>query len=94
MQISTIAPHASGAFDPSRNLTPSDIEVSRKFINVTIKWSKTLQTRDKVHVITVTKLACPSLCPVTTLQKAIAMYKPAVKTPCFKLKLPMDGSFL
>ena len=28
---------ASGAVDPSRNLTPSDIKVSKKFMNVTIK---------------------------------------------------------
>ena len=27
LRISNIAPHASGAVDPSRNLTPSDIKV-------------------------------------------------------------------
>ena len=86
LRISNIAPHASGAFDTSRNLTPSDIKVSRKFMNMIIKWSKTLQTRDKIHVITVPKLSCPLLCPVTALQKAIAMYNPAPQDPLFQIK--------
>ena len=86
LRISNIAPHAAGAFDPSRNLTPSDIKVTRKFMNVAIKWSKTLQTRDKIHVVTVPKLSCPLLCPVTALQKAIAMYHPAPQDPLFQIK--------
>ena len=81
LQISNIAPHASGAFDPSRNLTTSDIKVTSKFMNVAIKWSKTLQTRDKIYVVTVPKLSCPLLCPVTALQKAISMYHPGPQDP-------------
>ena len=68
LRISNIAPHASAAFDASRNLTPADIKVSKKIMNVSIKWSKTLQTRDKIHVVTVPKLASPLLCPVKALQ--------------------------
>ena len=86
LRISKIAPHASGAFDPSRNLTPSDIKVTSKFMNVALKWSKTLQTRDKIHVVTEPKLSCPLLCPVTALQKAIAMYNPGPHDPLFQIK--------
>ena len=86
LRISNIAPYAAGAFDPSRNLTPSDIKVTRKFMNVAIKWSKTLQTRDRIHVVTVPKLSCPLLCPVTALQKAIAMYDPAPQGPLFQIE--------
>ena len=86
LRISNIAPHASGAFDASRHLTPNDLKVSKNFMNVTIKWSKTLQTRDRVHVITVPKLASPLLCPVRALQQAIALYNPAPHEPLFQVK--------
>ena len=85
LRISNIAPHASTAFDASRNLTPSDIKISKHFMNVSIKWSKTLQTRDKVHVVTVPKLTSPLLCPVNALQEAIALYNPAPQDPLFQI---------
>ena len=55
-------------------------------MNVSNKWSKTLQTRDKIHVVTVPKLACPLLCPVKALQQAIALYNPAPHDPLFQSK--------
>ena len=55
-------------------------------MHVAIKWSKTLQTRDKIHTVTVPKLLCPLLCPVTALQKAIAKYDPAPQGPLFQIK--------
>ena len=55
-------------------------------MNVSIKWSKTLQTRDKIHIVTVAKLACPLLCPVKALQEAISLYNPAPQDPLFQIK--------
>ena len=77
-----------------RHLTPSDVKVSKNFMNVTIKWSKTLQTRDKVHIITVPKLSCPLLCPVRALQQAIALYNPAPHHPLFQVKTSKGWSVL
>ena len=59
-------------------------------MNVSLKWSKTVQTRDKIHVVTVPKLACPLLCPVKAMQEAISLYNPAPQEPLFQIKTSKD----
>ena len=49
-----------------------------------IKWSKTLQTRDKVHILILPRLKL-SLCLVRELKKAISVYKPTGNQPLFHI---------
>ena len=49
-----------------------------------IKWSKTLQTRDRVHFLTLPCLNS-TLCPVRALKKAISVYKPTGNQPLFQI---------
>ena len=46
LRISNLAPHSVGAFDPSKHLTLADITFNSTGMTLTIKWSKTMQTRD------------------------------------------------
>ena len=87
LQISNVAPHARGAFDPTVHLTPSDIAISRKLMKITLKWSKTIQSRDKTHVVMVPRLRSSILCPVSALQTAIAEYKPSPHDPLFQKRV-------
>ena len=73
------------AFDPSRHLTIGDVTITEENMTVTIKWSKTLQTQDKVHLLTLPKLPKSPLCPVRALNRAVKVYKPHGLYPLFQI---------
>ena len=85
LRISNLAPHAVRAFDPSSNLTIEDISITKTNMTVVIKWSKTLQTRDKVHLLTLPRLPKSPLCPVKALKRAVQVYKPQGLDPLFQI---------
>ena len=78
-------PHAENAFDTTIHLTPQDVLISEKFMKITLKWSKTIQSRDKVHVVVVPRLRSRLTCPVKAMQEAIAMYNPSPTSPFFQI---------
>ena len=78
LRISNIAPHS---FRESRHLTRGDIQFTPPGMLITLKWSKTMQSRDKSHVIALPSLWPSLLCPVHALKKAIAHYKPKNHDP-------------
>ena len=85
-RISNLAPHSLTSFDPSRHLTLRDISITSKFMQITVKWSKTLQTRDKFHMVTLPRLPGSVLCPVRALKKVIKLYHPQPDSPLFQMK--------
>ena len=46
-----MVPHSYKEFDASCHLTLADMEFKKTEMNLTIKWSKTNQTRDRVHTV-------------------------------------------
>ena len=60
-------PHSKNGFDPSCHLTRGDIIFSDNEAIVLVKWSKTIQSRDKVARVVIPKLPGSKLCPVTAL---------------------------
>ena len=85
LRISNLAPHSLSQFDPSRHLTPSDIVFKKSTMTVALKWSKTIQTRDRVHTIVLPKLGSSILCPVNALKRALAVYNPGQNDPLFQV---------
>ena len=86
LRISNIAPHSYSQFDSTRHLTRSDVKFNSLGMCITLKWSKTMQTRDKVHVITLPFLHPSPLCPVYALKRALSHYKPSPHEPLFQVK--------
>ena len=80
LRISNLAPHA-----PSRHLTIGVITIIQENMTVTIKWSKTLQTQDKVHLLTLPRLPKSPLCPVRALKRAVKVFKPQGLDPLFQI---------
>ena len=85
LRISNLAPHSYSQFNPSRHLTPSDIGFKKSTMTVALKWSKTMQTRDRVHTIVLPKLGYSILCPGNTLKWAFAVYSPGHNDPLFQV---------
>ena len=85
LRISNLAPHSYAQFDLSRHLTPADITFKKSTILVQLKWSKTMQTCDKIHTIVLPKLGPSILCPVSALKNALAVYHPNPHDPLFQI---------
>ena len=71
MRLSNLAPHAIGSFDATRHLTGEDIVFTKKHAKVIIKWSKTMQSRDRIQCITVLKLHSKIICPYRALKRSV-----------------------
>ena len=74
LRLSNLVPHAVGEFDFTRHLTGDDIFFTSKYVKVMIKWSKTIQTRDRVQCLTLPRLTISNICPYTALKKLFRLY--------------------
>ena len=81
-----MAPHAYSKFDPTRHLVSADLEFKMQGVHIGLKWSKTMQNRDKIYTIVLPKLYPSVLCLVTALKKALAEYNPAPYDPFFQVR--------
>ena len=60
-RLSNLAPHAILSFDDTRHLTGDDI-FTKHFVKVLLKWTKTMQTRDRVQCVTLPRLHDKRIC--------------------------------
>ena len=72
--LSNLAPHALADFDPTRHLTGQDVFFTKKYAKVLIKWSRTMQTRDKVQCLTLPKLKNKIISPYRALKAIFKLY--------------------
>ena len=70
------------------HLTPANVRIGKRYMTLHINWSKTNQTRDKLHIITLPQLSGSVLCPIMALQRAISAYNPLPSDPLFQVKTP------
>ena len=81
-----MAPHSAQSFDHSRHLCGGDVVFTSKYVQILIKWTKTVQTRDKIHVLSLPKLATPLLCSYSALKDIFAAYNPLPDDQLFQIK--------
>ena len=86
LRLSNIAPHSLTSFDPSRHLCAGDLIFAKHFLKVILKWSKTIQDRNKVHLLTLTRVKGLKLCPYVACKQAIRLYLPGPNDPLFQIK--------
>ena len=78
-------------FDATRHLTLHDITFKFDCMQIAVKWSKTLQTRDRIHLVTLPRLPGSPLCPVKALKKSRS-YITHIQIPHFFGSRPLlDG---
>ena len=86
LRLSNLVSHAVRDFDFTRHLTGHDIFFTKKYVKVMIKWSKTLQTRDRVQCLSLPKLQNKPICPYTALKKLFTLYSMSGNTPLFQIQ--------
>ena len=84
LRLSNLCPHSLATFDPSRHLTGADLIFTKSFVKVILKWSKTIQTRDSVQVITLPRLTDQDLCPRAALKYLKKYYSFTDQSPLFQ----------
>ena len=89
LRISNLAPNSLSTFDSSRHLTPADVSIYEHNMKLRLKWSQTMQNRDKVHIVTLPRVKSSPLYPVKALQRAIADYSPLMNEPLFQINTSM-----
>ena len=85
MRLSNLAPHSLSTLDPSGHLTGHNVFFTKKIVTLLIKWSKTLQTRDKVQCITLPNLQDPLICPFLALKELFKLYPMSSHSSLFQL---------
>ena len=83
--LSNLAPHALSEFDASRHLTGEDVFFTKRFVKILLKWSKTLQTRDKIQCITLPKLKNKSIFPYIALKVLFKLYTMSSDSSLFEI---------
>ena len=68
LRISNLVPHSINSFDPLKQLARGDIIFAPPGAHIVVKWSKTLQFRDKIKILKIPLLKNSCLCPVSALK--------------------------
>ena len=86
LRLSNMVPHAILQFDPSRHLARGDVILGRCSGKLLIKWSKTIQNRDRVKIIDLPFLGHSHLCPIMALKVLLSIIPPGNNSPLFQVK--------
>ena len=83
-RISNLVPHSISTYDSARQFFGGDIFYQKRFVKLLVKWSKTLQSRDEVKIITLPRLAYKVICPYLALRAVTQLYAPTANQPLFQ----------
>ena len=85
LRLSNMVSHSFSSFDISRHLARGDIIFSHDMVIILVKWSKTIQSRNKIAHIHITVLPGSRLCPVTALKCMLAVVPGSQDDPLFSI---------
>lgn len=80
---SNLVPDRTHLFDQNKQLTRGDIRTGKSMLLVTIKWSKTIQFGERVHVIPIMATTDSKICPVRNYARMCKLLKGSNSDPAF-----------
>ena len=86
LRISNLLPHSTQSFSPIHQLSQVDLIFAPPGLHIIIKWTKTLQTRDKVKILKLPSLGSNPLCPVLALKNVLSLVPKGKNLPVFQVK--------
>ena len=92
LRISNLVPHAISKFNPLEQLARADIIFAPPGALILVKWSKTLQLKNKLKILKIPIIPKSPLCPVTALRILLAITPKGTISHCFRSKTTTDGS--
>ena len=85
LRLSNMVPHCFCSFDISRHLTRGDIIFSHHMATILVKWSKTVQSKDKIARIHIPVLPGSRICPVIAFKRVLALVPGSQDDPLFSI---------
>ena len=92
LRLSNLVPHVSSEFSPLYHLARGDIIFAHPGIQVLIKWSKTMQSRNMVKILKIPSLGANPICPVKALKNLILITPGSNNHPLFQHKPRKAGN--
>ena len=92
LRLCNLCPHSAASYDPSRQLTGADVFFTKVYIKIMIKWSKTMQTRDSVQILTLPRLTDVDICPRAALKALKKLYPMSDHSSLFQYHGPNGWS--
>ena len=86
LSLSNLVPHAIGELDPSCHFAGGDLLFGKREASLVLKWSTTIQTRDQVKVITLTRLDM-LISPYGALTGIFRCYNPVSMESLFQVQV-------
>ena len=81
---SNLVPKSVKDFDPAKNLSPGDIIIRPWGLVICVRWSKTIQFRERQLLIPVMRLTQGHpLCPVKAYERHISLFPATPNSPAF-----------
>ena len=84
--ISNLVPHSIKAFSPLEQITRGDVFFAPPGIQLLIKWTKTIQTRDSIRLLKIPSLGASPLCPVRAIKNLMDLTPGTENSPLFQIK--------
>ena len=84
-RLSNVVPHSFSTFDVSRKLARGNIFFSDTMAIILVKWSKTIQFRNKIARIHIPMLPSSRLCPVTAVKQMLSHIPGSQDDPLFRI---------
>lgn len=83
LQKSNLVSLTASTFDCNRHLARQDIKFTGSGCLLRIKWSKTRQSKDGIHIVPLPSIPNSALCPVTAIQHYFTVVPAAPHAPFF-----------
>ena len=93
-RLANIVPRSRKCFDPSRNLTRSDVVTNEYGLIVTFKCTKTIQFGERKLHIPLLRLPGSSLCPVSAYHRMVRLIPASSRSALFLLPGPRGPTIL
>lgn len=94
LRKSNLVPDSKGGFNPQKQLTRADIQIGESLVLVIIKWSKTIQYKEKELVLPLLPARDVRICPVFWIKLMVKKVKAKGSQPLFAVPDSSDGGVL
>ena len=88
VRLSNLVPHTVKSYSPLYHLARGDIIFAPHGLQILIKWSKTLQSRNVVKILKIPSLGKNPICPVQAIKNLLAITPGTGNHPLFQYKTP------
>lgn len=85
LRKSNLVPESATAFNEGEQLVRSDVKIGRSLVLIEIKWSKTLQFKEKLLLLPLIPAKDKRICPVFWLRMMMSLVQAARGDPLFMI---------